>query len=127
MRIFALIPALAAFVAAVAGAAVEVDAGCVLGIGLGGFETCIALSDQPPGADIKYSGRIEILDEKDKRLGYISKFVNKRGQLTYEPSIADALVVTFAAASTGTTSKIYITATVCLDASIIPSFSSHRP
>ena len=127
MRIFALIPALAAFVAAVTGAAVEVDAGCVLGIGLGGFETCIALSNAPPDSAIRWSGKVEVLDEKNKRLGYISKSLNKGGQLTYNSSESNALVVSFVTVPKVPPVKLDIIATVCFAPSIILCFSSHRP
>ena len=127
MRIFALISALAAFVAAVAGAAVRVDTGCVLGIGLGGFESCIALSTGPPDIEIRHIGLIEVLDEKNERLGYISKNLYKDGQFTYDTSVGNALPVSFTTTGTGTSTRLNVGTTVRFDPSIILDFSSHRP
>ena len=127
MRIFALIPALAAFVAAVAGAAVEVDAGCVLGIGLGGFETCIALSTAPPDIESWHTGSIEVLDSDNKHLGCISNNLDKYGQLIYDTSAENAIIVSFKTTSTGSSTKLDLTATVRFDPSTILDFTSHSP
>ena len=126
MRIFALIPVLAAFVTAV-----SVDSSCGLEIGRGDVESYIALSTAPPVGVITHRGVIEVLDSNDKRLGYISKNLNKYGLLGYDPSVESALLVTFTTGqtSTGNSTKLDITATVCFHPPI-PStlgFSSHPP
>ena len=120
MRIFALIPVLAAFVTAV-----SVDSGCGLEIGRGDVESYIALSTAPPVGVITHRGVIEILDSNDKRLGYISKNLNKYGLLGYDPLVENALLVTFTTDQTST--KLDITATVCFHPSIpiTLGFSSH--
>ena len=122
MRIFALISALATFVTTVAGAAARVDTGCELGIGREDVESYIALSPVPPDPEIvTRSGVIQVVDSDDKRLGYISKNLPKDGQLINDPLYENALVVTFTTAPTsaGYSTKLYLTATVCFDPSII--------
>ena len=123
MRIFALIPALAAFVTAV-----PVDAGCGLETGRGDVESYVALSTAPPDTEIvTHSGVIEVLDSNDNRLGYVSKNLYKNGQLINDPLYENALVVTFTTAQTGAgySTKLYLTTTVCLNPSAILGFSSH--
>ena len=115
MRIFALILGLAAFATAVARAAVPVDPGCGLEIGSGDVESYIALSTAPSVTAIIHSGMIEVLDPNNNRLGYVSKNIREGGELMYDPLVANALVVTFATdQSTGYSTKLDITATVCL-------------
>ena len=94
------------------------------------LESYIALSIAPPITVIAiiHSGVIEVLDPNDNRLGFVSKNIREGGELIYDPSFANALVVTFATdQSTGYSTKLDITATVCFDPSIILDFSSHCP
>ena len=118
MRIFASIPTLAALVTVVAGAVFRVNTGCGLEIGREDVESYIALSTGPPGTVIRYRGTIEVLDSKNKRLGYISKKLNKGGELKYDPSGANALIVTFATDPKTGSIQLGLTATVCFDPSI---------
>ena len=120
MRVFALVSALATLVTAVTGAAARVDTGYGLEIGREDVESYVALSTAPPDPEIvTRSGVILVSDTNDKRLGYISKNLQKNGLLINDPVFANALVVTFTMArtSTGHSTKLYLTATVCFDPS----------
>ena len=116
--IFALIPGLAAFATTVARAAVPVDPGCELEIESGDIESYIGLSTAPPVTVIKaHRGVIEVLDskKKNKRLGYISKNFDEYRLLSYDPSIEQALVVTFTTGHPGHSTRLDLTPTVCFD------------
>ena len=129
MRIFALIPALAAFITVFAGATVPVDTSCGLEIGCGDVESYIALSDVPSiaGTPITHSGVIEVFDANDESLGYISKYLRSEGHSHYDPLLKNALVVTFATDqySSGFDTKIDLTVTVCFDPFVASGSNSH--
>jgi len=106
-----LIPALAAFVTAVAGATTRVDTGCGLEIGREDVESYIALSAGPPADTVKaHKGVIEVLDSNKTRLGYISRKLS-HGEAMYDPVIDNALVVTFATSPETGNTKFDLTAT----------------
>ena len=130
MRIFALIPALAAFVTVVAGAAVPADASC--GLEIGCDESQILLSDGPSiTSRVTYSGVIEVLDSNDESLGYVPKNLHSEGQSHYDPLLKNALVVTFTISRSrtdaGFSTGLYLTATVCFDPFVAPGSLSHPP
>ena len=124
MRIFALIPALVAFVTAA-----PADTSCELEIGCGDVQSYIALSDPPPDSVITHIGVIQVFDSSDKSLGYIPKNLHSNGHSHYDPLIENALVVTFTTdeASTGFSTELGLTATVCFDPFAAPGSPSHPP
>lgn len=122
MRIFGLIPALAAFTTAVAGATVPVDSHS-------GFEDAQLPLSVVPLNTITHTGVIEVLGPNDKLLGYISKNLLDKALSCYDPSVKNATIVTFTTdqTSTGLSTKLDLTPTVRSDPSVIPGSPSHPP
>ena len=118
MRIFTLISAFAALVAP----AVSVGTGS----GLDNAEVPLSVT---PVDMITHIGMIEVHDSDDKLLGYISKDLCAKALACYNPSIKDALVVTFTTnrLSTGLSTELDLTATVRLGPSAMPCSPSHPP
>ena len=68
-----------------------------------------------PPVTVTHRGVIEVRNSATNALlGYVAqKFVNQGAQSGYDPSIANALTVSFTTDVTGSGSKLDITATVC--------------
>ena len=70
----------------------------------------------PPPSMITHSGVIEVLDPNKNILGYVSKNLGNGGaQYVYDPSLANALTVTFQTGSSGSGSQLDITAVVSFE------------
>ena len=124
MRIFAFIPALTAFVTAVACSAIPVDTSCRSRVRCGDVESYIA---PPFTAAITYTGVIEVLNSNNKFLGYISKDLCSDSENScYDPLVTNALIVTFTTGQASNT-KLDLTATVRFGPSVMAGSSSHLP
>ena len=70
-----------------------------------------------PPATITYTGVIEVLDSNNNILGYVSSNLLQGAQAGYDPSLANALVVSFTTDQTGSGTQLDLTATVCFEQS----------
>ena len=69
-----------------------------------------------PPVTVTHSGVIEVLDSNGVLLGYISKnMVNGGSQLGYDPSISNALLVSFQTDQSGSGTDLDITMAVCFN------------
>ena len=80
-------------------------------------------------ATITHREVIEILDSSDNLLGYISKdLFNGDSQSKYDPSVANAVIVTFTIDESCSGPKLDLAGAVRFDPSVMPpGFSSHPP
>lgn len=70
------------------------------------------------------TGVIEVYDSQDNLMGYVSKNMVDGRQYGYDPSLANALSVTFDTDQTGSGTQLNIRTTVCAQAASFSGFFS---